>query len=64
MIEKFFALFHNNAVHKLALIASVSSQVIRTIDQEFPPESEGRSDAIDELIELLKKHKTTKVPSK
>lgn len=57
MIEKFFALFQNTAVHKIAVLTSVTSQVIRTFDQEFAQDKQAKNAAIDVLIELLQKHK-------
>ncbi len=57
MIEKFFGLFQNQAVHKIGLLTSVCSQVIRTFEQEFGQDQDAKNAAIDTMIELLQKHK-------
>ena len=61
MIEQFFSLFKNSAVHKVALLTSVCSQVIRTFEQEFNQDQSTRDAAIDTLIDLLQKHKSAPV---
>jgi len=62
MIEEYFKLFQCSAVHKIALIASVCSQVIRTFEQEFAKDPDGRNAAIDTFIELLQKHRAAPLP--
>jgi hypothetical protein len=62
MIDKFFSLFQNTAVHKIALLTGVCSQVIRTFEQEFAQDSASKDAAIDTLIDLLQKHKSTTKP--
>ena len=59
MIDKFFSLFQNSAVHKIALLTGVCSQVIRTFEQEFAQDANSKDAAIDTLIDLLQKHKTS-----
>lgn len=61
MIEKFFALFQGAAVHKIGLLTSVCSQVIRTFEQEFGQDLDARNAALDTMIELLQKHKNLPV---
>lgn len=57
MIEKFFELFQGAAVHKIGLLTSVCSQVIRTFEQEFGQDQDSKNAAIDTMIDLLQKHK-------
>lgn len=57
MIDKFFSLFQSTAVHKIALLTGVCSQVIRTFEQEFAQDGDAKNAAIDTLIDLLQKHK-------
>lgn len=57
MIEKFFEIFKDGAMHKIALLTGMASQVIRTFDQEFSQDKNAKEAAIDTLIDLLKKHK-------
>ena len=59
MIDKFFSLFQSGAVHKIALLTGVCSQVIRTFEQEFAQDANSKDAAIDTLIDLLQKHKTS-----
>jgi hypothetical protein len=59
MIDKFFSLFQSTAVHKIALLTGVCSQVIRTFEQEFAQDANSKDAAIDTLIDLLQKHKTS-----
>lgn len=61
MIEQFFSLFQNSAVHKIALLTGVCSQVIRTFEQEFAQDQNAKNAAIDTLIDLLQKHKEAPV---
>lgn len=61
MIEQFFSLFQNGAVHKIALLTGVCSQVIRTFEQEFAQDQNAKVAAIDTLIDLLQKHKEAAV---
>ena len=57
MIDKFFELFQNTAVHKIGLLTGVCSQVIRTFEQEFGQDQDAKNAAIDTMIDLLQKHK-------
>lgn len=57
MIEQFFSLFSGTAVHKIALLTGICSQVVRTFEQEFAQDKDARDAAIDTLITLLQKHK-------
>ena len=57
MIETFFSLFKSDAVHKIALVSNVCSQVVKTFEQEFAHDANYKSAAIDTLIELLQKYK-------
>jgi hypothetical protein len=57
MIEAFFSMFQNSAVHKIALLTGVCSQVIRTLEQEFSKDKNGKDAAIDTLITLLTQYK-------
>jgi hypothetical protein len=63
MIDKFFTLFQNGAVHKIAMLSGVCSQVIRTFDQEFAQDKDAKNAAIDTLIDLLQKHKDAPIAS-
>lgn len=58
MIDQFFALFSNNAVHRVALISSICSNVVRTFEQEFANDKTGKNVALDALVNLLQQHKT------
>ena len=57
MIEQFFSLFQGGAVHKMAMLTGVCSQVIRTFEQEFSQDHDAKNAAIDTFIGLLQKHK-------
>ena len=59
MIEKFFSMFQNIAVHKMAFLTTICSQVISSFEREFLQDLNARDAAIDTLIDLLQKHKTT-----
>lgn len=59
MIDKFFSLFQNNAIHKITLVAGICSQVMRTFEQEFEQDTNSKDACIDTLIELLQRHKTS-----
>jgi hypothetical protein len=61
MIDQFFSLFQNGAVHKIALLTGVCSQVIRTFEQEFAQDQNAKAAAIDTLIDLLQRHKQAPV---
>jgi hypothetical protein len=60
MIEKFFSLFKETAVHKMAVLTGVCSQIIRTFEQEYAAEPEAKDAAIDTIIDLLQKYKAEK----
>lgn len=61
MIDKFFTMFKNSAVHKIALLTGICSQVIRTFEQEFAQDNDAKNLAIDTTIDLLKQHKVAPV---
>ena len=62
MFDTYFSNFEETAVHKIAVVSSVASQVIRTLEQEFTNDRNGRDAAIDALLQLLIKHKD--IPAK
>lgn len=59
MIDKFLGIF---GVHRVGMLMTVASQVVRTFEQEFAADGNAKNAAIDALIEVLQKHKTV-VPS-
>ncbi len=59
MIDKFLALF---GVHRVGMIVTVASQVIRTFEQEFAQDGNAKNAAIDSIIEILNQHKTAAPP--
>lgn len=61
MIDRLLGLFSPGGIHKIGMITGVASQVIRTFEQEFADNHDGKNAAIDALIELLQKHKNLPV---
>jgi len=57
MIEKLFSVFGLNGIHRVGMIVSVASQVVKTFEQEFAQDHDGKNAAIDAIVELLLKHK-------
>lgn len=44
-------------VHRVGMVATVASQVIRTFEQEFAEDHNARNSAIDAIIDVLKRNK-------
>lgn len=57
MFADILSLFTSNPVHRLALVSSIASNVLKTFDQEFAQDKGCKDAAIDSLIELLKANK-------
>jgi hypothetical protein len=57
MLKELLSIFSSNSVHRLALVASIGSNILKTFDQEFANDPSTKDAAIDTLIELLKSHK-------
>lgn len=45
-------------IHRVGMLATVASQVIRTFEQEFQQDHSAKAAAIDTLIDVLQKHKS------
>lgn len=54
MIDKFLSLF---GVHRVGMVLTVASQVIKTFEQEFQKDGDSKNAAIDALVEVLLQHK-------
>lgn len=54
MIDKFLSLF---GVHRVGMVLTVASQVIRTFEQEFAQDKDAKNAAIDSIVEVLLQHK-------
>ena len=63
MLEKILSLFNSNHVHRLALITSIGSNIIKTFEQEFANDHGAKDAAIDTLVDLLKLHKANASPA-
>ena len=59
MIDKFLALF---GVHRVGMIVTVASQVIRTFEQEFAQDHNAKNAAIDSIVDILIQHKSAEPP--
>ncbi len=55
MIDKFLSIF---GVHRVGMLVTVASQVIRTFEQEFAQDHDAKNAAIDAIIEVLQTHKS------
>lgn len=55
MIDKFLSIF---GVHRVGMVVTVASQVIRTFEQEFAADGNAKNAAIDAIVEILQQHKT------
>jgi hypothetical protein len=57
MLEKLLSVFGNTAIHRISMLFTISSQVLKTLDQEFKEDKTARNAALDAIIELIQKHK-------
>lgn len=57
MIDHLLSIFGVEAIHKVGMVVTVASQVVRTFEQEFAKDHNSKKAAIDAVIELLNKHK-------
>lgn len=64
MIEKLLEIFGQTGIHKIGMITGVASQVVRTLEQEFAGNHDGKCVAIDSIIDILQKHKNIPVETK
>lgn len=55
MIDKFLSIF---GVHRVGMVVTVASQVIRTFEQEFQQDGDAKNAAIDAIVEILQGHKS------
>lgn len=55
MIDKFLSIF---GVHRVGMLVTVASQVVRTFEQEFAQDGNAKNAAIDAIVEILQQHKT------
>ena len=62
MLEKIFNLFGTEAVHKSAMILSIGSQIIKTIEKEFANDASAKNAAIDMMINILQSQKDPETP--
>jgi len=60
MIKDLLAQFPSNSVHRLALVTSISANVIKTFEQEFGEDHATKDAAIDILVTLLQSQKGCK----
>lgn len=58
MFDNLYSAFKEETVHRIGLVVSMSSQVLKTLDQEFKDDKEAKNVAIDTIVELLNKHKS------
>lgn len=58
MYEKLLSLLGLSGIHKAAMIVTVSSQVVKTLEQEFKDDLEAKNQGIDAIVELLQKQKS------
>lgn len=54
MINKFLSIF---GIHRVGMVVTVASQVIRTFEQEFQKDGDAKNAAIDAIVEILQGHK-------
>ena len=45
------------AIHRINMITNITSQIVKSFEQEFAQDGNAKNIAIDALIELLQKHK-------
>lgn len=56
MIDKLLGIF---GIHRVGMLVTVASQVVRTFEQEFQKDGDSKNAAIDAIIEILQSHKTS-----
>lgn len=54
MIDKFLSIF---GIHRVGMVVTVASQVIRTFESEFAKDGDAKNAAIDAVVEILLNHK-------
>lgn len=57
MFKDVLSMFPSNAIHRLALVASIGSNILKTFDQEFAADMNSKDAAIDALVQLLNAYK-------
>lgn len=57
MLDNLIANFNDKSLHKLAFVCTIATNVAQSLQQEFKEDKETRDQAVDCLIELLKKQK-------
>ena len=57
MFDTLSSSFGIGAIHRIAMITQITSNIVKALDQEFAQDKSLKNTAIDALIELLEKHK-------
>lgn len=57
MFKEILSIFQSNPVHRLALITSIATNVVKTFEQEFAADHNSKDAAIDALVALLQYQK-------
>lgn len=58
MFESILASFGaEKGIHRLSMVANITSNVVKAVQEEFKEDKSGKNAAIDALIDLLQKHK-------
>lgn len=59
MLEKVLSIFKSHSLHRLALVSSIASNIIKTFEQEFQADGDAKKAAVDTLISLLQTYKSS-----
>ena len=59
MFDNLCAQFGDSAIHRMSMLFTISSQVLKTFEQEFKEDVAAKNAALDTIIELLGKSKKT-----
>lgn len=57
MFDSLLTVFGTGAIHRIGMVVTVASQVLKTFEQEFAQDKDAKNAAIDTIIELLQKNK-------
>lgn len=61
MFKDILGLFNSNSVHRIALVSSIASNVMKTFEQEFKDGESEKAIALEALIALLQELKASSV---
>lgn len=57
MFDTLFSLFGAGSIHRIGMVVSIASNILKAFETEFAQDKNAKNAAIDTICELLQKHK-------